>query len=222
MLAGQWKVQQLFIIRFFSRNARAFVEASVSKMKATFPLADPVLKLLPIIDPKNRVKYKPSHIVTLAKALAFSATEVESMENEWLDFLAEDEFEGSPTACWGKVAMASVPNLTKLLRALMTLPHSNASSERVFSMLKKIFSDERSQLKQSTLRSLLSVKMNLHGCCTSSEFTTAMRTKIKRAAASHNARYSKTSAPLPNSGYGDDLVIESGDEADVALISWCS
>ena len=43
---------------------------------------------------------------------------------------------------------------------VLTLPHSNADTERVFSMLKKIQSDSRDNLADNTIHSLLSVKIN--------------------------------------------------------------
>lgn len=201
----------------FCSNVRSFLEAAVSKMLKNFPLTDPTLQMVPIIDPKKRNNYRPSDVIRLGRMFELSPEELTAVENEWLDYLAEDEFVGSITACWGAGSMASRPNLTRLMRTVMSLPHSNASSERVFSMLKKIYTDTRSQLKQSTITALLSVKLNTYGCCKSTRFTDTMLSKIKKSAHAHNMSYNQNASarnPILGNEDGDDVVleVESDDE----------
>ena len=50
--------------------------------------------------------------------------------------------------------------LAKVMLAFLVVPLSNASSERAFSMVRKIETDFRSELAQGTTCTLLSVKMN--------------------------------------------------------------
>ena len=95
----------------------------------------------------------------------------------------------------------------------MFLPHSSASSERVFSMLKKIYTDTRSRLNKSTITSLLSVKINTPQCCNATEFSDVI-TKIKRSAGEHNMSYKRPARP-DGAEDGDDVVIESGEEDEV-------
>ena len=45
-------------------------------------------------------------------------------------------------------------------------PNSNAAPERTFSMVKKIFTEQRSQLGKSTLSALLKCKLNEDTICT--------------------------------------------------------
>ena len=58
--------------------------------------------------------------------------------------------------------------LCRLSRVLLTLPHSNADTERTFSVLRKIQQDSRGNLDQKTIESLLSCKVNNSVIC--SEF----------------------------------------------------
>ena len=51
------------------------------------------------------------------------------------------------------------------MTTLSVIAHSNADSERVFSMVRKIDTDSRSQLGNDTLRALLSVKINTDDPC---------------------------------------------------------
>ena len=53
------------------------------------------------------------------------------------------------------------PNLVKVVKTLLSLPYSNAIVERVFSQLKLIKTDHRSNLKQESLLALLLSKMTL-------------------------------------------------------------
>ena len=50
--------------------------------------------------------------------------------------------------------------LCKLMFGLLTIPGSNADSERGFSMLRKIHTDQRANLDQSTIISLMTMKFN--------------------------------------------------------------
>ena len=57
------------------------------------------------------------------------------------------------------------PTLYKLMMGLLTIPASNADSERGFSMLRKVQTDQRSSLSQSTIVALMSIKFNNECCC---------------------------------------------------------
>lgn len=186
-------VDSTFIVNMLlcCSNVRSFLEASVTKMKSVFPLTNNILRLAPIILPNNRAQYTLSDVREIALAFPLSEMEVDSIESEWLDFLSEDEPSGviDPAQFWGKANSFNKPNLCKLMQSLMALPHSNASSERMFSMLKKIFTDERTQLSHSTITSLLSVKVNTKQCCLNSVFDRDMLKSIKKAARTHNENY---------------------------------
>ena len=53
------------------------------------------------------------------------------------------------------------PNLSKVLECCLSLPHSNASVERIFSNLRRIKTDIRGSLKSTSLVSILHVKTGL-------------------------------------------------------------
>lgn len=46
------------------------------------------------------------------------------------------------------------------MKAMLCIPHSNASSERSFSMVKKILTENRMSMDNSTLCALMSCKIN--------------------------------------------------------------
>ncbi|KAK2154429.1 hypothetical protein LSH36_269g09031 [Paralvinella palmiformis] len=63
------------------------------------------------------------------------------------------------------VGVVGFPLLTHVMTTLSVIAHSNADSERVFSMVRKIDTDSRSQLGSDTLRALLSCKINTDDPC---------------------------------------------------------
>ena len=63
--------------------------------------------------------------------------------------------------------------LSRLAKVLLVLPHSNADPESLFSMIRKISTEQRLQLDPSTVSDLLSVKINNdHPCYDNKSLTT--------------------------------------------------
>ena len=55
--------------------------------------------------------------------------------------------------------------LAQLSKALLVLPHSNADPERLFSMVRKIYTELRRHMDPTTLSDSLSVKLNNDNPC---------------------------------------------------------
>ena len=79
---------------------------------------------------------------------------------------------GKAWGCIGKLVNCDgnfkYPTLTKVAKAILTIPHSNADSERVFSIVKKNAKDTRTSMKVETLSHLMQVKMRMLAekkCC---------------------------------------------------------
>ena len=73
------------------------------------------------------------------------------------------------------------PSLCKLVMGLLSIPASNADSERGFSILRKIHTDQRSSLSQSTIIDLMSIKFNSIRCCFDSELSEDLIKACKKA-----------------------------------------
>ena len=99
--------------------------------------------------------------------------ERDDLLDEFVEFqlLPDDELPtaGSTDEMWMKIGKLSIQStgtamfteLSGLAKALLTIPNSNAAPERTFSMVKKIFTEQRSQMDNSTLAVLLSVRSTL-------------------------------------------------------------
>ena len=57
------------------------------------------------------------------------------------------------------------PTLTKVMVAVLSLPHSNADCERSFSVVRKVHTECRQSMNSDTLTALLQCKMNVDTAC---------------------------------------------------------
>lgn len=174
-------------VKPFFRAVQKFYLATLEKMIKKFPFADTIMKDLGIAQPHKTNTYTVSTIQRLAKRFTQielnSPASLELLAEEFTDFLLSpgdlptpqlykdcDQIQ-KPPFWWdvGKLKTLSgeqrFPNLTKLMAGLLSIPSSNADAERGFSVLRKLHADQRSNLDQSTLVSLMSVKFNCDPCC---------------------------------------------------------
>lgn len=73
------------------------------------------------------------------------------------------------------------PTLCRLMAGLLSIPCSNADSERGFSILRKIHTDQRANLDHSTIVSLMSFKINTYSCCFNTKLPEELLSKSKKA-----------------------------------------
>ena len=177
-------------MKSFFIAVRSFYVNSIKKMLQKFPFGDTLLKDLGILQPQKAASYPVSTVVRLAKrfpqlGLADSAS-LDELSEEFNDFTlspsdfptpgeyhaADDEMKPKTGFYWSEVGKIKTldgkPRFLKLfhiMAGLLTIPVSNADSEMGFSILRKIHTDQRSNLSQSTIISLMSVKMNSDCCC---------------------------------------------------------
>ena len=95
----------------------------------------------------------------------------------WLEVGKMTTFEGQPR----------FNLLYKLMSGLMSIPVSNADSERGFSILRKIHTYQRSNLDQSTIVALTTIKFNIDNCCLDIELPPELLRECKKATKSYVA-----------------------------------
>ena len=76
---------------------------------------------------------------------------IDNVADFWKLQLSKTDSDGTPT----------YPNLAKLVGSLLSLPHSNAAVEQIFSQLQLIKTDLRNSMTSATLVSLLHTKYGL-------------------------------------------------------------
>ena len=159
-------------------------ETSVSKIIDKFPFTNNTIKQLAFLDPRNRDKTSINGIIQLASQfITFSPDEKDTLSLEFRDYRASalDELPafdlkevGAINHFWAAMAKVhSIMDLEVYLFSILTklaqVPHSNADPERLFSMVRKIETEERRQLDVSTVCDLLSVKINNDNPCYSNK-----------------------------------------------------
>ena len=73
-------------------------------------------------------------------------------------------------------------NLATFMKALCVLPHSNADSERVFSIIRKNKTESRASMTRELMNDLTVVKMHMiarNQVCRSTKYPSAFLTKVK-------------------------------------------
>ena len=81
------------------------------------------------------------------------------------------------------------PTLTKVMVAVLSLPHSNADCERAFSVVRKIHTECYQSMNSDTLTALLQCKMNVDTVCHQFVVTDDMVTLAKRVTMEYNATH---------------------------------
>jgi hypothetical protein len=160
----------------FFTAVRKFYLASIKKMIKKFPFSDTILKDLGILQPDKAGSYSAGTLQRLAKrfpqiGLSDSAS-LDKLEEEFNDFILSpndlpliDTYHVSKTVekpCagpfWCKLGKIKTldgelrfSTLCQLAAGFLTIPCSNADAERGFSILRKVHTDPRSTLSQSTI-----------------------------------------------------------------------
>uniref|UniRef100_A0A1A8J949 DNA (Cytosine-5-)-methyltransferase 3 beta n=1 Tax=Nothobranchius kuhntae TaxID=321403 RepID=A0A1A8J949_NOTKU len=129
------------------QSVRRFYEAALQKMFSSFPLDHPLLRDLNVLDPAARLDIPPGAVERLGAMLPQLSSSEDRLREELVDYQVTDSKqlpqEDNIDRFWGllgkDVRFSELPRLTK---ALLCLPHSNASSERVFSVVRDRYREQ--------------------------------------------------------------------------------
>ena len=199
---------------FFS-SVREFYLAMLKKMFKKFPFKDTIFLDLGILQPDKTKSYSFATVKRLAKRFPqielISSESLDLLSSEFTDFLlsppgdlpsvryykdCSQTEKPRPGPFWWEVSKMKTllgelrfPNLAKLMAGLLSIPCSNADAERGFSILRKIHTDQRSNLDQSTIVSLMSLKFNSDSCCHDAELDEELLKNCKKATCKNLAKY---------------------------------
>ena len=189
----------------FFKAIRSFYVSSTKKMLVKFSFGDSLMKDLRIIQPEHTSSFSFNTITSLAKHFPQighnDAVSLQNLKEQFQDFkLSPNDL---PTLAKYKAAdvvmrpkaglfWLEVGKMTtfegqlrfnllhKLMSGLMSIPVSNADSERGFSILRKIHTDQRSNLDQSTI----------DNCCLDIKLPPELFRECKKATKSYVAPHS--------------------------------
>ena len=145
-----------------------FLVELVKQIRSRFDMKDPIFKLVEFLIPNNAVKCIPPSLNELFVNLPYLAevTDMTSADLEWRKQALEEPEDvlddETSTIFWRKRLNAKTvngrlkyPKLKKVVACVMSLPFSNTSVERVFTLLKLIKTNSRNALKRETLVGLM-------------------------------------------------------------------
>ena len=187
--------------------------AVASTIANKFSFSEKVLDDLGVLMPENQDSITVDSVLRLAAHFPAAVPEesFDTLEEEALDYILTPSStmpsvrkeEGKPTQSvdmcvyWQEIGRMKTlegrprfPNLTKLAKCLLALPHSNADTERVFSMVRKIVTDYRTEMEQSTLCALVACKLNSDCDCFKLETPKELLKKAKGATTAYNKEHS--------------------------------
>ena len=174
-------------------------------MLKKFPFGDSLLRDLLVLNPTKVSGCKIYILISLAKRfpqLKLDAPkDIDALKEEFKDFclssfeLPEIKMYDCEGVQWPRCGpfwfslskMKTMlyeprfPTFTKLMFGLLCIPASNVEAECGFSMLRKIHTDNRSSLAQSTIISLMAVKMNSEECCLDVKLSSELLKYCKQA-----------------------------------------
>ena len=212
----------------FFQAIRDFYIATTRKMLKKFPFDDTLLKDLIVLQPESAPIFPVEKLLGLAKRFPqvglADAMSLDKLREEFQDFqlspsdlpstsnykAADGVMRPRVGLYWTEVGKLSTlegqprfPFLCKLMAALLSIPASNADSERGFSILRKIHTDQRSNLDQSTIISLMAMKYNCDQCCFDQKLSQELLRKCKQSTLVHVAPHTSSHVASPASSLSD-------------------
>ncbi|KYN10134.1 hypothetical protein ALC57_17729 [Trachymyrmex cornetzi] len=151
-----------------------FYKTAVREMLKRLPYKDPLFEYLTFLDPKialydeNRTKIKDLiHIATIVEDI-----NITKLDFEWqiLPSTFNDEQKNELAALeidvmWGKIVEYKdfndekiFPNLKLLVEVVLSLPHSNAEAERIFSIVTDVKNKKRNRLSNDSVSAICVVR----------------------------------------------------------------
>ncbi|XP_048237948.1 uncharacterized protein LOC125372340 [Haliotis rufescens] len=195
------RLDDLDLVNRFMKNIRLFYQETVVTMLKKFPFGNEVLKHIGWInpDPEKKQAFTSDSVLACASAIAFPLTD--ELTEEFLEYslTPPEELPSStlkPEQYWIKLQKQKTLDGTRRFKYLSALaiklcliPNSNADTERLFSMVKKIKTEGRSELDNSTVCALLSCKVNCKDPCYSCTFSKDTLCKAKCATKVYNSQH---------------------------------
>ncbi|CAC5378250.1 unnamed protein product [Mytilus coruscus] len=183
-----------------------FYCAVLKNMVTKFPFNDQVVSCLALLNPAERGNLDFNDTLKIVKRfpVLVPSTQFASFEEEFIDYQVTpaderpkfdtdtkvDSYWAAVLAMTNKITRtARFPLLTRVTRAMCCIPNSIADCEKVFSMVKKIHTEHKSSLNNSTLCDLLTTKINSDRACYQLKPDQYLLKTEKKACVAYNKDY---------------------------------
>ena len=164
-------------IQEFYESVRKYFETVCTYLVKKLPLTEPFLYHVQVLDPAKQLQSEASSLRYLLDRFPALITEDCSKDSVLEEFARYQQEDIKPflmkTAdgakekkepervdkVWEKITSTfELPALSRVVTGLMTVPHSSAACERVFSVVRKNSTEQRSSLSEEVLEAMMVVK----------------------------------------------------------------
>eukprot|EP00745_Piridium_sociabile_P017086 TRINITY_DN2568_c0_g1_i14.p1 TRINITY_DN2568_c0_g1~~TRINITY_DN2568_c0_g1_i14.p1 ORF type:complete len:672 (-),score=163.69 TRINITY_DN2568_c0_g1_i14:435-2351(-) len=152
-------------IQDFYSAVRKYFQTVCEYLLKKLPLDDPVLLYARVIDPAQQLEAKMSDLKFFLNRFPVLLPEGETKDSILEQFCRyqsadiSDCIQGRIDETWAEIATKKdLKGLGRVMAGIMTVPHSSAPCERVFSVVRKNSTEQRPSLGQDTLEALLVIK----------------------------------------------------------------
>ena len=193
-------------VKLFYERVVLFYEKFVTKLLKVFNFKSQALSSLSFLDPARSQHESPSAFDRVEENIPISF-EKSTVKLEYREFSIDEEvttlieLNEDAVQFWLHVRNMISPmgslkycHLATLALNLLSIPASNADSERVFSLVRRIKTEFRSSLATETVSSLITCHLNnLSQCCENVNFSDALLSNAKMCTRSRNLAYDNKS-----------------------------
>ncbi|CAH0715749.1 unnamed protein product, partial [Brenthis ino] len=166
-------------VNMFLITCRSFYVELAKQSLQRFDFKDSLFNFIDLVNPSvaQSFTFKSLKPIFVRFPVLYDYYNMQEVDDEWREhaLLDHESYDLHPSdgaeEYWRKVfhlknalGQSLFPNLKGILNALLVLPFSNASVERVFSSLKNIKNDHRNKLKTSTIIALMQTKDQIKDC----------------------------------------------------------
>lgn len=189
-------------VTHFYEDVRAFYSKSLQYVFDKLPLQQEELQMAEVLDISQRQKVKFSFVRFWLSKFEVLRREVnvEKLENEFSHYQVDSSLKDINTdekridSVWAEIGALKnsdgalkYPNLSKFMKGLLVLPHSNADAERVFSLIRKNKTESRASMSRQLLQDIIIRKAHLissdtvcHTTCLSDKVLTKVKARGDR------------------------------------------
>ena len=158
-------------IRNVKERCTSFVIELIKQVQMRLPENVDILLMLNNFHPSKATSQTKDFIAPIASKYRSAFADMDDLENEW----SAISLQKWPQSCLGNIVsfwtevnerknsagQKMFPNVSSLALALLTLPFSNASVERVFSQMNIVHSKLRNRLSVRSVEALLQIRNGL-------------------------------------------------------------
>lgn len=156
-------------IIIFKKTANAFLESLINYIEKHFTFQNNVLESLKIF----KLEAYPSfnEFINVIDSFHIPSVDKDEFFNEYVVLkskfdLSKDKFSSyKPENKWMEILKFDLPNFEKIVAFIFCIPHSNAISERAFSLMANAWRKERNKLTIESVESELLIKFNSNKKC---------------------------------------------------------